>query len=406
MSDNEALGAEGEDDLPFDQAGKSMHLKPIYIYIGAGLLALFGVVWGIAGISGKKEEPGKMSLAEPHQSHSTSAAPAMTGDESDAYLAEVEAYNLSIYDGDRQGHPIPTRHERTEVNQEIKLDDYGLRYIRGVDGRDYLEENPEPSTSTAGGSTPSRGGQGSRDELFNDLVGVMNRIAYQPSLKMVSVSRDETQGSEEMAGSAGQGSIVPVSGPEGLNGERAPEVKVEAATLAYAVSNIALNSDYEGPVWLTIIGQTDEAPELEGAELIGKAVNLGDKMRLELDTMRLKGGGTYSIDAIALDPDTTYAALASSVDNHTLYRYGWWGFGTVLRAAGRAARDSSQQIVVQDGVVIGSSTATGRKELLIGAGELGQELSQEFRGRLNRPRTVHVDQNTEMGVFFLKEVRW
>ena len=67
-------------------------------------------------------------------------------------------------------------------------------------------------------------------------------------------------------------------------------------------------------------------------------------MRLELTKLVLTSGEEFTVNAVALDLKTTYAAVASKVDPHYLSRYGWWGFGTVLSAVGNATKLLAQQV--------------------------------------------------------------
>ena len=179
------------------------------------------------------------------------------------------------------------------------------------------------------------------------------------------------------------------------------ELLVKAGQVKFGISNIALSSDYEGPVSLTIV----EPGALYGANALGSMVRLDDKVRLELKRLILEDGEEIKIEAVALDPVTTYAAVSSRVNNHIIYRYGWWGVGTALSAIGQAAEISAEEsvIVPNAGVATGSNTDS-KAELKIALGKLGAEIGETMADRINRPPTVEVDVGEEMGLFFIQSV--
>ena len=135
-------------------------------------------------------------------------------------------------------------------------------------------------------------------------------------------------------------------------------------------------------------------------------VHLEDKMRLELTRMVLASGEEFSVNAVALDLKTTYAAVASNVDHHYLSRFGWWGFGTVLSAVGNATQLVAQQVIRNnDGSVTETVSLTARQQALIALGGIGSEIGNLMSDQINQPTTVHIDLHEELGVFFLATVK-
>ncbi len=176
---------------------------------------------------------------------------------------------------------------------------------------------------------------------------------------------------------------------------------VTAGQVMYAITDIALSSDYEGPVALTLL----RPGPLHRAKLLGKMVTVEEKMRLELNKMIKSNGEEFSIEAVALDPATTYAAVVSQVNHHYVYRYGWWGAGTVLSAIGKAAAMRAQEVVIvpNGGTAQGSDMDTSG-EIKVAVGELGESIGEQAQKNIDRPITVEVNVNEELGVFFLKTV--
>jgi len=180
-----------------------------------------------------------------------------------------------------------------------------------------------------------------------------------------------------------------------------PATFIKAGTQMFAVSDLALSSDYLGPVSLSIL----EAGPLYRAKLLGSMVHLEDKMRLELTKLVLTSGEEFTVNAVALDLKTTYAAVASKVDHHYLSRYGWWGFGTVLSAVGNATKLLAQQVQRNsDGSVTETVSLSTQQQARIALGEIGAQIGSVMRDRVNQPTTVHIDLHEELGIFFLDTV--
>lgn len=416
VSETENEDYEDADFDSFEQQSKNLFgVNKTYLWAGVAVFMIAAVGYSFMSVTRHDVVPDNISMPDIVQTENRGSAGVVGGgEETEAYMSEVDSYNDQVYSGTSTGHPIVTIQDRVDSSTNIEST-FGLLGIEGVPGTVLLEEysgisnsgapsnlgvtataqaNPNAIAYTTGASQPY---------VVEDLVTVMERVNYRPTLTMIkgspaALERVAQRGEEVSAGLGATEQAVAVSD------QPSSRKLFDATTLVYTVSNIALNSDYEGPVWLEVVTAPGKYPELSGAQLLGSAVNLGDKMRLELNMLKLMDGRTLQVNAIGLDLDTTYAAVASDVDYHTLYRYGWWGVGVALGAAGKGAQHASTQVTVSDGVVIQSSEASGRREALIAAGELGRELSNEFKQRLNRPPTVHVDVNETIGVFFLQDV--
>ncbi|MBA1250181.1 Putative type IV secretion system protein IcmE/DotG [Pseudomonas luteola] len=172
-----------------------------------------------------------------------------------------------------------------------------------------------------------------------------------------------------------------------------------AASMYMATTDLALNSDVGGPVSITI-----QNGRLRGSKLLGTFERKEQWVRIDLNKMATKTH-TLPIKAIGLDLDTTLNAVQGEVDEHLLYRYGWWGVGTVLSAIGSAAeKNADSNIIITDGSVIKSMQADSSRELKSALGELGSEIGSVMKERINRPITVSLKVNDELGVFFLDDV--
>jgi hypothetical protein len=175
---------------------------------------------------------------------------------------------------------------------------------------------------------------------------------------------------------------------------------VKGGEIVYAKTDIALNTDYQGPVRMTFLsGKISGYIGMGSFELN----ELGAMMKLKIETIIDPDGQTYSVSSWVLDPQTTLWAMASNVDRHIIYRYGGFGLGAVLSSFAALAENRSQQseIVTPDGT---RSTTNrdpdGKQVTWTVLGELGGLFEDVFRSAINRPITVTLDPEEEAGVLF------
>ena len=166
-----------------------------------------------------------------------------------------------------------------------------------------------------------------------------------------------------------------------------------------ATADLALNSDVGGPVSLTI-----RNGRLRGAQLLGKFERKEEWLRMDLNKL-VTSSETVGVEAIGLDMNTTLNAVEGKVDRHIMYRYGWWGVGSVLAAIGKAAESNADKTVfATEGVIVENMKSETSRETKIALGSLGQDIGDVMQDRINRPITVSVKVGDEIGVFFLDDV--
>lgn len=178
------------------------------------------------------------------------------------------------------------------------------------------------------------------------------------------------------------------------------ELLISSGDRLMGAADIALNSQIEGEASFTVFGG-----QFIESRMLGSVKRVDNYMRVELDTWVLPDKRECRIQAVALDKKTTYAAIASRVDHHVIYRYGWWGLGTVLSAIGAAAEaNAKRDVVVVDSTVIESTESDSKREVRMAAGNLGEEIGKVMQKRIDRPSTVYVDLNETVGIFFMAPV--
>jgi hypothetical protein len=108
-----------------------------------------------------------------------------------------------------------------------------------------------------------------------------------------------------------------------------------------------------------------------------------------------------------LDPETTLWATASDVDYHIIYRYGGYGLGTILAGFSELA-DARETRSTRVGVNGDTQTEfrepDGKQITWRLLGSFSQLWEEAFRDNINRPITVTLDPNAELGVLFRDSV--
>lgn len=179
---------------------------------------------------------------------------------------------------------------------------------------------------------------------------------------------------------------------------------VKGGEIRYGVNDIALNTDFQGPVKITFLDGN-----LRGYVGMGsfELNELGARMKLRIEQIFDPDGNAYSVSGYVLDPQTTLWAMASNVDYHIIYRYGGYGLGTIMSAFQILAENRSQitEVTTDDGRTITENRdPDGKQVTWTMIGEFSELFEEAFRDNINRPITVTLDPNTEVAVLFEETV--
>ena len=183
---------------------------------------------------------------------------------------------------------------------------------------------------------------------------------------------------------------------------------VKAGDITFGVLETAVDSDYPGPIMASIV-----SGPLKGAKLIGsiKTVTVQgtsgpQRLTLNFTQLTMKDWpDVVTIDAVAINPDTAYTALASNVNNHYLSRYGSLFAASFLEGYSSALTSSGSAVVSNAGVTTQTTpslSAGGR--LMVALGQVGQSLSGVVGNYMTRPPTVKIDAGVGIGVLFTTTV--
>jgi intracellular multiplication protein IcmE len=179
-----------------------------------------------------------------------------------------------------------------------------------------------------------------------------------------------------------------------------PKVIVPAGTVNYMQLLTEANSDVPGP----ILAQVLSGP-LAGGRAIGTFQVMNEYLVMTFKSVSYKGKD-YSIDGLALDPDTTLGGMATEVDHRYFVRVLLPAAASFVSAFGNTLSDTDTTTTVTDNAVLVDQTQKGYKEAIYaGMGSVGQTMSQFFKDEANRTKTlVRVAVGTPMGLFFTSPV--
>ncbi|MDE1151379.1 MAG: TrbI/VirB10 family protein [Micavibrio sp.] len=174
---------------------------------------------------------------------------------------------------------------------------------------------------------------------------------------------------------------------------------VPAGNIAYAQLLNDINSDVQGPALAQIL-----SGPFEGGRAIGDFARQDEYVTLNFRRI-VKDGVSYSINGIALDEKTTLAANQTDVNHHYFQRI-------ILPAAAQfltgytqaAATVEQQQSTSSGGVATDIPAPDAKQQVMAGATQAAQSISNVLTQDQNRPVTVYVKRGTTMGILFMDPV--
>lgn len=189
-------------------------------------------------------------------------------------------------------------------------------------------------------------------------------------------------------------------GDKSGSGNQCTAPLIKGGEIRYAQTDIALNTDFKGPVRMTFLDG-----EIAGYIGMGsfELNELGARMKLKIDRLFGPDGQEYEVSGYVLDPDTTLWAMASDVDHHIIYRYGGFGLATILSSFSKLAeiRAVESQITTTDGTQATNYREPDSKQVTwTMLGEFSRLFEEAFKDNLDRPITVTLDAQEEAGVLF------
>lgn len=176
--------------------------------------------------------------------------------------------------------------------------------------------------------------------------------------------------------------------------------KIDAGESFYAILQIGVNTDEISPIRAVVV----ENGKLKNAVFVGLPARTGEKALLTFNSMSINGK-SYSINAIALDPDTMRSGVADGVDRHTFERY----FKLFLASFTEGYADSLsgvQTTTNTDGSQssIRESLPSFKDQAAVGVGKIGERFVPIFEKQFERQPTVTVNENKQIMMMFMEPV--
>ena len=226
--------------------------------------------------------------------------------------------------------------------------------------------------------------------MMEELAELDNRIASTSSVGKIVFLKEvpEKKKKESKA----------VSAPTPSKKETLDAVK--PGDLLYAVIDTGVNSDVPSPVLATVTSGT-----YRNARLTGGFQRHDEKLVLSFSRMILPDGKAIQLEAYAVDPTTSEASVASSVNTHFFSRWGGLVASAFLEGLGTAKRYSGAQSTLygygedSDHMVWDDYSISDQS--WIAAGKVGEKAGKIFERQFDRPPTVKLKSGTPVGVLIL-----
>ena len=172
-----------------------------------------------------------------------------------------------------------------------------------------------------------------------------------------------------------------------------------AGHISFAMLDIGVNSNEPSPIEATI-----EGGRFHGARLLGSFKREHQVVVMQFSIMTFNGQ-SYPINAYAISAKNARVGMATTVNNHVLYRYGWLFAGAFLQGINQALQDANQTVVAGNGFALMTHQLNNGQILEQAAGNVGNVMVPIAENRFNTPPTVRVPAGTGMGILFMAPVK-
>lgn len=181
-----------------------------------------------------------------------------------------------------------------------------------------------------------------------------------------------------------------------------PLMEIKPGDLLYAIIDTGVNSDVPSAVLATIA-----SGKYKNTRLLGAFQRHDERLVLAFNRAMLPSGESIQMEAYAVDPGTSEASVASSVDTHFFSRWGGLVASAFLEGLGSAKRYSGAQ-----STIYGNSNGESTDQMVwnsyspadqawIAAGKVGERAGKIFEKGFDRPPTVRLESGTAVGVLVL-----
>ncbi len=180
-----------------------------------------------------------------------------------------------------------------------------------------------------------------------------------------------------------------------------PEVLFPAGEIVYAQLLTEANTDAPGP----ILGEIMSGP-LKGNRILGSFEPQDSYLTLNFDTIVIDGEA-LTIDAVALDVDTTLPALATEVDRRYFKRIFLPAAAAFIEGFAEAVAESGRTTITIEGQTVAEEEeeASDEQEIASGIEEVGTELGEILDEMAEDTEVlIRVESGTPFGLLFVEPV--
>lgn len=197
-------------------------------------------------------------------------------------------------------------------------------------------------------------------------------------------------------------------GAQSSNNPSTPEIDnrpliFKAGSTIFATLDAEINTDDGSDVFATVRGGA-----WDGSRLLGKVEKTQNNIRALFTILAPQDDRpTMPINAIALRAEDAKQGIATSVNHHTLSRYGSLGFASLLSGYGKSFEQTPGTTIVNPaGTTVQTIEEPDTRQIVgRGLGEMGTAFAEEIKKGFDRPPTFSTPADTGFAIFFLTDVK-
>jgi len=416
--DEEIIGSEeGFDEFVQKNTLGDMWRNSPLVKVGV-IVGVVGLFFGAMYLFGAKPDETPSSMLPPP---SEVSAPPGTAEASPSYVQAVEEANeadldKALKEGDSTiPVPVETPSDRLQLPEEQEETEDPLHRWRRLQEERVLrdkssEEDVEPVT-VLDSEKQNEAMKQMAEAMINQIQSILGRqterkVFHYEGLVRYCDSKGCFGAAPTEAGTGGSGGAGGDGEFDGEEEEEEPVVIIPAGEIEYGQLIIEANSDVPGPVLALLV-----SGPLKGSKLIGSFNVQNDYLTLNFNTLVLDGV-SYDISAIALDPETSLAGMATEVDHRYLQRI-------LLPAAAAFVEGFAEAVAQTDATSITIDTSSGsgttttaeendldtEEEVALGVKEAGEEVRDIIDEMADDVEVlVKIHAGTPIGVLFTESV--
>ncbi|MGK9450288.1 hypothetical protein ACSSZE_03345 [Acidithiobacillus caldus] len=169
--------------------------------------------------------------------------------------------------------------------------------------------------------------------------------------------------------------------------------------IAFGELLTAINSNEPGPVEAEIV-----SGRFKGASVLGSFKREKDRLVIQFDEMTWNHQ-SYAISAYAINAKTARTYVATSVNHHTLVRYGSLIAASLLGGVDNALDMANTNETLGNGYAVVTQQLTDGEIPLYAAGNVGNVFTPILEKQFYEPPTVREAQGAPIGLLFMKPVQ-